>query len=421
MKVELKPLTRGQSHFVGFHDITPWNTETDEIVCLRTETAEDHVPGTNDRAEVILLSPEGNERVLAETYAWNWQKGSRQQFVPAIGKRVVAYNDRTERGFAGVLLDLDAPEGAMEQARFSRAIYDISPDGKFALSLDMVKLVECQPGYGYAHPNLGEEAPGDEGVWRIDLFSGESRLILSMDEFIRKERLSRDLGRHYFTHIQISPDSRKYVFMHRCFLASGGLINNLVVAEMDGSGHRIVHDDKMSHFDWEGPESIIVWCRQNAAVRALKESRIKAIARPLYQLSKKIRSNAVRQNLYNEAFRRIDLSTGKKSVVGRNVLPEDGHPQVNPKHPNIWVNDTYPNPSHVQTLMLFNSRTNDRREIAHLPTQPSIQETIFRCDLHPRWKPSGDMVCVDSAHLGRRQVCVADVSALVEEMAGFAA
>lgn len=414
--IELKALTSGQSHFIGFHDITPWNVATDEMVCLRTETSEDHAPGNDDRAEVVLLTPDGQERVLAETTAWNWQKGSRQQFVPSLGKRVVAYNDRNADGFSGVLLDLDGTEGALEQARFSRALYDIAPDGKFALSIDMVKLVDCQPGYGYAHPSLSEEAPDNEGIWRIDLASGDTQLILPIEEFLEKEGLSRDLGRHYFTHIQISPDSRHYVFMHRCFLAAGGLINNLVVAEMDGSGHRIVHDDKMSHFDWEGSESIIVWCRQNAAVKALKESRIKALARPLYRLSKKIRSNAVRQNVYNEAFRRIDTSSGKKAVVGRNVLPEDGHPQVNPMNPNIWVNDTYPNPEHIQTLMLFNSRTNERRDIAHMPTQPSIQETIFRCDLHPRWKPSGDIVCVDSAHLGRRQVCVADVAALVAEM-----
>lgn len=409
-------LTAGQSHFVGFHDITPWNVKTDEMVCLRTKTDEDRVPASDDCAEVVLLSPDGEVRVLARTFAWNWQKGSRQKFVPAIGKRIVAYNDRTADGFSGILLDLDAACGSQEQARFSRPFYDIATDGRYALSIDMVKLAECQPGYGYAHPSLEEESPADEGIWRIDLSSGETQLILPMEDFLHREGLSRQVGRHYFTHIQISPDSLRYVFMHRCFLASGGLINNLVVAEMDGGGHRIIHDDKMSHFDWESTASIIVWCRQNAAVKALKESRIKGVARALYNLSKKVRSKAVRQNLYNEAFRRIDIFSGKKSVIGRNVLPEDGHPQVNPKNSGIWVNDTYPNPEHVQTLMLFNSENNKRKDIAYLRTQPSIQETVFRCDLHPRWKPSGDKICVDSAHLGRRQVCVLNVADLVEDM-----
>jgi hypothetical protein len=70
--------------------------------------------------------------------------------------------------------------------------------------------------------------------------------------------------------------------------------------------------------------------------------------------------------------------------------------------------------------MLFHAPTGRRIDIASLPTQPSIQETLWRCDFHPRWKPSGDMVCVDSAHAGRRQVYVADVSEEVAALLGGA-
>lgn len=416
MNAPVAAITSGSSHFVGFHDITPWNTCTDDLVCLRTDVVEDHAPKVGDKAKVVIVEPDGRSRIVGETFAWNWQKGARQRFVPALGRRIVGYNTRTTTGFGFRLLDIESSGDLREVAHLPRALYDVAPDGTYGLSLDMVKLVTAQPGYGYVHPTLGESAPDEEGIWRVDLRSGETRLLLAMEDFLLMHGLSRKLGRHYFTHIQISPDSRRYVFMHRCFLEAGGLINNLVVAEADGSRSRIVHDDKMSHFDWADPDTIIVWCRQNAAVKALKESRLKAIARLLYRYSKKIRSNAVRQSVYNEAFRKIDLVSGNKIVIGRGILTEDGHPQVHPTNPELWINDTYPTPAHLQTLMLFHEPTKRRIDIATLATQPSIQETVWRCDLHPRWKPSGDRVCIDSAHRGRRQVYVVDVADLVREL-----
>jgi hypothetical protein len=332
----------------------------------------------------------------------------------------VAFNDATDAGFCTRILDLGDGEAARETTRLPRALYDLAPDGTYGLSLDMVRLGSGQPGYGYAHRVATPEPDGETGIVRVDVASGETRTILPMAEFLAHHGINPNLGLHYFTHIQIAPDGRRYAFIHRCFLANGGLINNLVVAGPAGGEARIVHDDKVSHFDWEGPDTVVVWCRQNAAVKALKESRLKMIARPLYRLSRRIRSNAMRQGIYNEAFRRIEISTGRKNVIGRGVLVEDGHPQVHPRHPELWVDDTYPTPDHIQTLMLFHAPTGRRIDIASLPTQPSIQETLWRCDFHPRWKPSGDMVCVDSAHAGRRQVYVADVSEEVAALLGGA-
>lgn len=418
MSTKITAITSGASHFVGFHDVTPWNTATDELVCLATDVTEDHVPTIGDIASVVVVGEDGSKSSIGETHAWNWQKGARQRFLPALGRRIVGYNTISNSGFSWVMVDLDAPTAGgvrQEISRLPRALYDVSADGRWGLSLDMIKLARCQPGYGHRHPVAGEESKTEEGIWGVDMLSGEVKLILPMAEFLSENFLERDAGTHYFTHIQIAPDSKRFAFIHRCYLESGSILDHLVIADIDGGAARVVQDDKVSHFDWEGADSIVVWCRQNTAARALKDSRLKAIARPLFQLSKRIHSNTLRQNLYNEAFRRIDLSNGRKIKIGHSVLTEDGHPQVNPRHPEIWVNDTYPSPDNVQTLMLFNSLNNTRVDFAALATQPAIKGTTFRCDLHPRWKPSGDMVCVDSAHQGRRQVFVADVSELVAE------
>ena len=101
---------------------------------------------------------------------------------------------------------------------------------------------------------------------------------------------------------------------------------------------------------------------------------------------------------------------------GKGVLPEDGHPQVNPCNRDLWINDTYPNPDCEMTLMLYHQPSNRRVDLLRLKTQPSLKETCWRCDLHPRWHPDGTKVCVDSAHLGRRQLCVMDVTSKIETL-----
>lgn len=413
----LNVLTSGPSHFFGFHDLTPWNAHTDELVCLRTTTPEERVPTHVDEADVVIVEESnGSETVVGRTRAWNWQKGARQRWLPALGRRVIAYNAANEDGFECRIVDLDAGTKRV----LPRALYDVSDRAGFGLSLNFDRLVICQPGYGYDHVR-GEvwrtrcEYEKD-GIFRVDLATGDTTLILSIAEFLRTRALDPQLGSHYFTHVQISPNGQRCVFMHRCFLKSGGLVNHFVVANTDGSGFRVLLDDKMSHFDWSDDDHVIVWCRKNAAVKKLKESRLMSVARILYRLSKKIRLNAVRQGLYNESFREIDVNSGLSVAIGKGTLPEDGHPQVNPRYPGVWINDTYPNPQHIQKLMLYHQPTNRRLDLLQFPTQPSIQETCWRCDFHPRWHPNGGRVCVDSAHLGRRQLCVMDVSTQLREL-----
>lgn len=410
-------LTSGPSHFFGFHDLTPWNIATEELVCLRTNTTEDHVPTAADEAEVVVIDEKTKcEMVVGTTSAWNWQKGARQRWVPALGRRVVAYNAANATGFECRFADLDAGTTRV----LPMALYEICDHAGFGLTLNFSKLVRCQPGYGYDHPSPNSQLAtpnySNDGIFRVELATGEVKLILSIADFLKLRGLDEELGEHYFTHIQIAPAGKRFVFMHRCFLKSGGLVNHFVVANTDGSDVRVLLDDKMSHFDWKDDTHVIVWCRKNAAIKKLKESKLLLVARVLYRLSKKIRFNAVRQGLYNESFREIDVCTGQSHAVGKGVLPEDGHPQVNPRNHELWINDTYPNPECEMVLMLYHQPTNRRVDLLQLKTPPNLKETCWRCDFHPRWHPGGKRVCFDSAHEGRRQLCVLDVAKEVETL-----
>ena len=406
-------LTRGPSHF-GFHDLTPWNCATEELICLRTSIDEDHVPTKDDEAEIVIVSEtSGQITPIALTRAWNWQKGARQRWLPALGRRVIAYNAANAHDFECRIHDLEANTERI----LPQPLYDICDEAGFGLSLNFRRLHRHQPGYGYDHPTPEPKFDYEsEGICRIDLATGKQDLALSIASFLREHSIEPGLGEHYFTHVQISPNGERFVFIHRCFLPSGALINHFVVAKSDGSETKILLDDKMSHFDWKGNDQVVVWCRQNRAAKNLKESKFVGIARPLYRLSRKIRAKTIRQGIYNECFRQIDVNTKVAVPIGKGVLTEDGHPQINPCFPDIWINDTYPDKKNEMTLMLYNQQTNERCDLLQLQTQPQLKETTWRCDLHPRWHPSGTKICFDSAHLSRRQLCVLDVTKYIDQM-----
>ena len=296
-------------------------------------------------------------------------------------------------------------------------LYDTCDEMGFGLSVSQERLFRCQPGYGYDGPHAQDrwDASAD-GMFRVDLRSGATSLLFSVKDFLSVQGIAEDAGEHYFTHVQIAPGGAHFAFIHRCLLASGGMASNFVVCSADCSYVKVLGDDKVSHFDWRDPESLIAWSRHSKAIRSLKNSRWASMARVLYRASRRIRAKSLRQNLYRESFHLFDIRSGRADPIGRGVLDEDGHPQVNPGAKDLWVNDTYPDERGIQTLMLYHQGKNQRVDLLHLPTQPAIREKTWRCDFHPRWHPGGRRVCIDSAHLGRRQVCLLDVDREVESI-----
>ena len=68
------------------------------------------------------------------------------------------------------------------------------------------------------------------------------------------------------------------------------------------------------------------------------------------------------------------------------------------------VTDTYPNNKlHEQKLYLM-----DMKSAAVLPLGRFVEPPDFsghwRCDLHPRWSPNGDIIGINSTFSGSRQV-----------------
>jgi hypothetical protein len=266
-----------------------------------------------------------------------------------------------------------------------RPVYALSRDGTQAVTLSFARLQHQRPGYGYAGvPDAWRDVPEpeDDGIYWMDVQTGEHRLVISIGQIARLERDERFEGKvHRFNHLQFSPDDERFVFLHRWQTHFGGTRHHrMLTARPDGTEIAIVASHgSVSHFDWRDARHLLAWAYH--------------------------RRTGERYLLYRDGV------ADQVEVLGEGVLTEDGHCSFSSD--GKWLlTDTYPRTEPYRTLILYEMSTGRRTDVGRFYSPPEITGEI-RCDLHPRWSRDGRQVCFDSAHEGQRQVYIADVSGVV--------
>lgn len=364
-------------HLFGYYDKSPWDANGKHMVCLQVPFADRH-PSVHDAASIELIELEtgrGSTLTVGTTRAWNLQQGCRLQWLgPDFRKRIIL-NDFREGRLVAVILDIDSgSERVIDQP-----VYDVTKDGKSALSLDFERLHVFRPGYGYdrgQHPEEYDGCPWDEGIWHIDIETGVCRLIISLAQIV--EDVS-DFGQHIssarFNHIMINPSGNRFMFLYR-WKQGGTEFTKLYTSDMDGTNiYCLVTDGMVSHATWKNDNEILAWAR--------------------------------RKDTGDRFYLFLDRSDYVTSI-GSGILKEDGHPSFSPCNKYILL-DTYADRARERSLYIFNMYTSAIQILGRFYS-PFRYSGETRCDLHPRWKQDGSQVCFDSAHEARRQVYIVDVS-----------
>ena len=387
-KEELPPvrqITRGPKfHWFAYYDKLQFDP-TLRYVLSNEVDFEHRSPKADDTIKVGMVDLEDNDRwiELGKTQAWCWQQGCMLQWRPG-SKSEVLWNDREKDRFVCHVLDVKTGE----KRTIPHPIYTVSPCGKWAVSPDFRRVNDMRPGYGYAglpDPNKEKLAPEDSGIFRVDLDTGEETLLLSLAEIAKIPFEKYDLtgAKHYFNHLLVSPDGSRFEFLHRWRmegLRSFG--TRMLTAAADGSDVRVIDPSGYtSHFIWRDPDHILAWSRADSHGDAFY----------LYE----------------------DRQGGKIEVVGKDVMPRNGHCTYLPG--NEWIlNDTYPEgKKREQNPYLYHVATGRRIPLGHF-AQPKEYRGEWRCDTHPRFSPDGKLVCIDSPHTGEgRQLHLIDISGIV--------
>jgi hypothetical protein len=134
----------------------------------------------DDGAEigVIDLTNHNEWTRIGETTAWNWQQGARLQWRPASDE--ILWNDRSDDRNAYVSRVYNFR--TQKRRTLPRPIYDLSPDGKTALTHDFERIPGGIEYFGIEDKYKDQIAPSNTGVWKMNLDTGNAELIVPLDK-----------------------------------------------------------------------------------------------------------------------------------------------------------------------------------------------------------------------------------------------
>lgn len=281
-RLEVRQLTSGPLHhfygYIGHVQNIPWNKSGRYIATLRT-SVRDHLPTVDEPAEIVLLDCQNNyaPSVVAHTRAWNPQQGTMLYWNPRAQETQFFFNDRdpaTNKTFC-VLFDI-AAGGDMAAGDKGKRIreyryYDVAignggvaqRGGKFlGINYGRMAILRRVTGYaGDAGSNAAIRHPANDGVFLVDVESGQRRLLASFADLAAKLRGDHpgiDQVGLFINHTLWSrDDSRCFFFVRGGWDEPGPRINVPMVMNADGTNLRPLKQFIGGHPEWFDGQKLI--------------------------------------------------------------------------------------------------------------------------------------------------------------------
>ena len=188
---EVRQLTSGPAHhfygYIGHVRNSPYSADGKYLVALRT-TFQDRMPGAQDAADIVLLDAARNyaEMKVDETRGWNPQQGAMIYWNPEQPSRQFFFNDRdpkTGKVFTALFDIVDRKR--VKEFRFDAgpaANGGVKQDGGAFAAINYARMARLRPVTGYPGAwdwTEGVNHPQDDGLFVVDVKSGQRKLIVS--------------------------------------------------------------------------------------------------------------------------------------------------------------------------------------------------------------------------------------------------
>lgn len=390
----VRTITKGpQHHWFGYYDKHEFDAKNRFVLSNQVEF-EGRTPRASDTIRVGMVDTQANDKwiELGTSNAWGWQQGCMLQWRPGSESEVV-WNDREGERYVCRVMDVRT----RKMRTLPRAIYTLSPDGKYAITADFARIQRMRPGYGYVGLSgqfPQQRAPEESGVWKMDLETGDSELIFSLADAAKIDHQGKSLADkwNYFNHLLVSPDSSRFIVLHRWRESTGKgpsaeptgrFTTRMFTVNMDGT-ERFILDPSgyTSHFIWRDAKHVCAWTRPAGK---------------------------------KDAFYLFQDQSERVEIIGDGIMTRNGHNTYVPGTDNEWIlNDTYPDKTtREQKPYLFHVPSGRKVELGGFRSPPEYTGE-WRCDTHPRTSNDGKTVAIDSPHDGSgRQVHLIDISNII--------
>lgn len=380
----------GDHLLANYFGINAWSPDG-RYVCVLGVDFTGRLAEPTDTATVALVDLDDNNRYIpiSRTTCWNFQEAAMFHWLPW-EDGLCAFNDCRDGKFVTVLLNWKTGQERI----VPRPISAVDPTGEWAVSLNYARLRVCRPDYGYAgdgqDPLLDQVWPENDGLWLLNLRTGEEKLLLSVAAArLFMPEITSDDGLAYFCHTIISPDASKVFFLARTVqsfnaqLAERGHVYKWDTVSMtvrtDGTDVRRCFPDgwKGSHFNWKDSETLVVTARWDGGA----------------------------------TWTHVVFKVGEEDKVRHlapGIMDWDGHCVFSPNGQFI-SSEGYWNKDGYRSWVLLRMDDEAIISLGRFFVPVEYKEQYSRCDLHARWRPDGSQLAFNSVHEGSRQVYLRDV------------
>jgi len=292
-------LTRGPKHhffgYIGQCRTIPWSGDGRYLVALQT-TFIDRMPNPNDAAEVILLDTQnGNAmRQVESSHGWNPQQGTMFYWNPKAPATQFFFNDRDPRSGKVFAVLFDIVKGKrVREFRFEDAPVGnsgVAQGSGWFLAINYARLARLRPVTGYPQAydwTVGQAAPADDGIFRVDVETGQKKLIVSFAQLKEKLKgLDPDIEHRqlFINHTLGNRDSdRVYFYCRADFEAEpeSRRLNVPFTVKPDGTELTVQRVFIGGHPDWaEGVQIIGAKDKQQVVYNVLAQQIVRVLGGP---------------------------------------------------------------------------------------------------------------------------------------------
>lgn len=346
--------------FFGYYDKPAINN--DNVIYHKLEKDDLNV---NQKIDIYL-----NKKKISETTAWNFQQGA---MLSHLDDEHIIHNVFKYNIYQAKIINIKTNEFRY----LDFPIYSLSKDGSFSLSLNFSRLAKLRKDYGYFNLDYSKLKKDDEdGIYYVDIKNNSYYLYLSLEDIksINPDKTMEN-ALHKVNHIEISPDDRHAIFLHRWF-KDGIKYTRLMLLEIATKKLKILVGNKMvSHMCFINNSLLFGYLNSEKG----------------------------------DGYYYVDFDGGVKKLE-HPLLIDDGHPTVYKER--YIVVDTYPNSDIYSKLYLIDTSLNKVIELGKF-FSPYKYQGFRRCDLHPRFNKDGSL-SFDSVFSGKRQFCVIEFQDLIK-------
>ena len=384
----------------SYFAIDSWSPNKRYLSVLETDL-NGRLPEANERCTLGLVDLEDGNRFIpiTTTACWNFQEAAMAHWM---NDDEILFNDVRDGKFRAVIMNWRTKKERV----LPMPVSAVSEDRTWAVSINYARLSLTRPDYGYAGPGqdarAGVEYPADDGIWTMDLKTGETRLAVPISETRKLEskvvwpKPAPKNQLAYHCHTVISKDGAKIFFLARTVDLAGSNLKKVTYWETtaftvnrDGTDLRRCFRDgwQASHFNWapDGSHKMLVTA--------------------VWDGDKKGRSWS------QTAWSPVEFEVGRENEVrriGAGILDQDWHCVYSPDG-KFMSGETYWNKNFERPWVLVRLADGMTMPMGSFFVPEAYRGGYWRCDLHARYRPDGRQIAFNSVHEGTRQVYLRDI------------